>query len=128
MVLGSGKSTTQKRNNGKKTMMNYDDLSEEQKQVIHAFEVYQRQNATTLLRMIQRLDLNTWNAYINNEVWPILTQMNNEAVVPNTTSLPNVTDLTVQELKLLRVAIDSLVEKQQESNSLMVKAGGTGNV
>ena len=128
MDLNSGKSTTQKKNNGKNTMMNYDDLSEEQKQIIHAFEVYQRQNAATLLRMVQRLDLNTWVDYINDQVVPILVQMNDAAVVPNTTSLPNAVDLTVQQLKLLRVAVDELVAKQQESNSLMVKAGGTGNV
>jgi len=108
--------------------LNYEDLSEEQKQIIHAFEVYQRQNAATLLRMIQRLDLNTWVTYINNEVMPMLTQMDDAAVVPNTTSLPNAVDLTVQQLKLLRIAVDELVAKQQESNALMVKAGGTGNV
>ena len=108
--------------------MNYEDLSEEQKQIIHAFEVYQRQNAATLLRMIQRLDLNSWTDYINDQVVPILVQMNDASVVPNTTSLPNAVDLTVQQLKLLRIAVDELVAKQQESNALMVKAGGTGNV
>jgi len=108
--------------------MTYDELTDEQKADLHAHEIYMRNNCNQLLRMINLADKNSWDEFIATRVNPVLDSLNNNETIPNTSGLANSKDFMALDYKALKNALAALYELQQQSNALIVQAGGTGNV
>lgn len=78
--------------------MTYDDLTQEQKEIVGQAERWLRGMLSSFYAMLDVADFPLKEAFWNANVAPLLAQMQNSVVIPNTSGLAGAADVTVGDI------------------------------
>ena len=105
--------------------MKYDELTDEQKADIAAYDLYLRGTLRQLTRVAIQANPSHWNTFATDRVDSLLARLADTETIPNSTGLARAVDLTVPEFRTIQAIARQLAMLMVTHKSLLVKAIGT---
>lgn len=104
--------------------MTYNELSDEQKNDIAAYDKFMRSLAASLSKVAKDASIVTWNQFAVTNVDSVIASLDSGELIPNSTNYIGAKPLNKTEFLGLQTILRSLASTQMTNLSLIVKAVG----